>query len=199
MRVSDYSANIRRAYERSTDAHRTTGERWYRRMATITQGHAARLGISPESVGGVYAAHSINTPWGHNLRIVARALRGKVPYRGTLTDNIRKAEHCLAGHTIGTAVKDSDNHKIVNFARACSGDYSAVVVDRWAYSVATGWRECPNRGVKACAKNGRHACGKVPKGREYLDIARAYVNVALRHDLQPAMLQAIVWVAARGK
>ncbi len=200
MRLCDYSANIRRAYEASLPRHRTSGERWYRRMSAICNGHADKLGVTPLAIGQVYAAFSINTPWKRNLSLAARFLRGRAfdDGKGTLGCSIDKARSSLVyGLHIDAMVADKHNHKIRNFSRACSGDYSAVVVDRWAFGIANGWRDCPNDGAP-CSKNKRgHKCSKVPTGQEYLTIAQAYTNTARRLGIEPAMLQAIVWVAAR--
>lgn len=200
MRLCDYSANIRRAYERSQPSHRISGERWYRRMSSICAGHADRLGVTPLTIGMVYASFSINTPWKRNLSLAARFLRGRAfeDGKGTLGCSIDKATASLVyGLPIDSLVRERSNHKLRNFARACSGDYSAVVVDRWAWGIANGWKNCPNDGAP-CSKNKRgHACSKVPTGEEYLTIAKAYANTARRLGLEPAMLQAIVWVAAR--
>jgi hypothetical protein len=195
----DYVANIDAAMHAADDASIAAGARWYRRMSIITHGHAARLNVSPVAIGGVYAAYSINTPWHANLRMVAVLLRARVPYRGTLTDSIEKAERILSGEDAYTVLssKDGKSRKTRSFALACSGDYSSVVVDRWAYGVATGWAECPKHG-RPCGKNGKgHACTRVPEGSEYDAIADAYRAVASMWGMEPAIVQAIVWVAAR--
>ena len=189
----DYVSNIDAAMHRASQEDIAAGVRWYRRMTIITQGHAARLGIAPLSVAGVYAAHSANTQWGANLRMVARILRGKPAYRGTLGNNIRKGEAILAGaDVLDTLTKDKSAHKTKCFARACSGDTDAVVVDRWAQGVAVGWSNC---GPKC--KRGRHSCNYVPTGQEYIDIADAYRTVAAAWGMDPVIVQAITWISAR--
>ena len=196
----DYIGNIRQAMNSATRDDIRIGERWYARMASVCKGHADRLGITPHQVGGVFAAHSINTQWGPNVRLASNVLHGRALYRGTLGANIRKAEACL---TVGAdpdtiLTIDPKAHKVRNFARACSGDPDAVVVDRWALSVAQGWSECPNGKASApCGNNGRHKCQRVPTGDEYLAVAAAYRKVAARRRHTPVQVQAIVWVSAR--
>jgi hypothetical protein len=174
------------------------GIRWYRRMTIICEGHARRLGITPLHVAGVFAAHSSNTKWRVNLPLATRTLRNMPLHRGTLGLNIRKAQACMMGADVMTTLVNSDNkYKTRMFARACAGDYSVVVVDRWAQGIAVGWMNCKNNG-RPCAKNGKgHTCNYVPEGQEYLDIAAAYITVAEMWGLAPSTVQAITWVVAR--
>lgn len=203
----DYVSNIRSAMNAATTGDVRIGERWYARMDSLTAGYAQRLDLTPQQVGGVFAAYSINTPWGANLRMASRLMHIRAPYRGTLTDSIVKAERIMSGEDIDDvlsppkvlkhSIKPSDKYKTRMFARACSGDEDAVVVDRWALSVAQGWAECPNKSPKPCGKNNRHSCQRVPTGDEYLTVAAAYAKVARRRKHTPRQVQAIVWVQAR--
>jgi hypothetical protein len=89
-----------------------------------------------------------------------------------------KAAYAMAGGYIGDVVKDAGALKVRAFAMACSGDLSAVVVDRWAMYCATGEK-------------------RVPSGDEYRMIAQCYTEVAAMVGETPADLQAILWVALR--
>lgn len=205
--MDDYVTNIRAAMNAATKSDIKAGELWYARMLRITTAYGARLGLTPHQVGGVFAAYSINTPWGANLRMVSRLLHIRAPFRGTLTDSIVKAERIMSGEDIDTvlappkvlkhSIRPNDAYKTRMFARACSGDEDAVVVDRWALSVAQGWAECPNKSPRPCGKSGRHSCQRVPTGDEYLAVAEAYRKVARRRKHSPIQVQAIVWVQAR--
>lgn len=194
----DYVGNIRAAMNAATVSDIRQGEAWYRRMDTITHGYAARLDMTAHQVGGVFAAYSINTKWGDNLRMVSRLLHIRAPYRGTLGMSITKAERIMSGEDVDMVLSDDPNNlKTKKFARACSGDEDAVVVDRWATSVAQGWANCPNKSPVPCGNNGRHACQYVPTGEEYRAIAEAYRTVARRRRHTPRQVQAITWVQAR--
>jgi hypothetical protein len=171
-------ANVLAMYDGATDSQRARGAQWYRRMALVTHGHAARLGLSPENVAGVYAAWSINNGWRNNLRQARATLTGRQA-RG-LKQSMRKAQACMAGSTIDAEVRNRKARKIRSFAANLAGDLDAVTVDRWALRVAYATDK-----------------GYVPKGTEYDAIAYAYVLAALLRDVQPAVMQAVTWVALR--
>jgi hypothetical protein len=69
------------------------------------------------------------------------------------------------------------------FARNIAGDLDAVTIDMWAFAAA-----CGDLADKYLARAG-----------SYETVANAYRIAAKRFGIKPAQMQAIVWVAIRGR
>ena len=179
--------NILGWFDGASASVKKRGPVWYLRMARIVHGHAARLGVSPLAVAGVYAAWSINNGWRNNLRQARFMLTGRQA-RG-LGMSIHKAMTCIADNA-PIFISDAKARKIHSFAANLAGDFSAVTVDRWALRVAYGER------ARIVVK-GKVKDGYVPTGSEYDAIAYAYTLAALLRDVEPAVMQAVTWLAIR--
>lgn len=197
-------ANIRTYRAAASEENVRDGQAWYPAMLSIMRAHAADTGLSVLDCAMVYAAASINTSWDRNIALASGALAdyaaGNEVYAngGTLIMTVEKTFGILTGTiNLDNFVGDPDNYKIRCFSRNLSGDYEAVTVDRWALRAAHAFADCPNGG-EPCKRNGKHGCGYVPTGAEYLAIADAYRIVAAEFDETPAATQAIVWCVVRG-
>lgn len=178
----DYVSNILAYYDRASDAERADGAEWYPAMYRIMREHAETSGLTVGQVAAIYAATSINTPWARNLALAAQAIADGGLNGGTLGMVCRKVNAIIAGADIDTTLTaDPNNRKLVNFRRNLSGDYQSVTVDRWAHHVATDG-----------------ACRTVPTGKGYDALADAYRDAAARRNVDPATMQAVTWVVARG-
>lgn len=194
--VPFYVENILHVRNLATADRIARGILWYERMSRICKGYADTFGVSPLHIGMVYAAHSSNTAWKLNIRHVARHMKlfksgNQDDMRGTLGNNIRKAEAAMRGElTLRRLCVNPDARKTRMFARACSGDMRVVVVDRHACRIAYGYSECD-------CKTRKHGCYGVPEGRHYDAIAKAYRIVAKMYDEAPSYTQAITWLVTR--
>jgi hypothetical protein len=178
----DYVESILTVYDKATPADIADGADWYPAMFRLMREHSHVSGLSVRQCAAIYAATSINTPWRRNLVLAAEAIANFGLQGGTLGMVVRKVNAIIAGDDIDTTLtSDPANRKIVNFTRNLSGDYDAVTVDRWAHRVAT---------------NGER--GDVPTGKLYEAIADAFREAARLRNVNPATMQAVTWVVARG-
>jgi hypothetical protein len=111
--------------------------------------------------------------------LIAGILDGYAGY----SENVRKACRILDGDV--SALKGP---KVTAFANAILGDMSSVTVDVWA-----------TRAARSNLDNLLHLYTdrEVPGARERRAIAAAYENAAAARGVEPAAMQAAVWVQVR--
>lgn len=158
------------------------GTHWYDVMQSLARAFADRFGYTVAQAACVLAAHSMNASWRVNVDRAAKQMAGNPV---GLKRAIAMADKALADrvdpfrHIVGP--------KINPFARCGAGDLSFVATDRWAQRAAYGTMD-----DKACDR-------WIGRKGERDNMIQAYVEAAAIAGLEPAVLQAIVWVVVRGK
>lgn len=171
-------------YDRASRDQREAGERWYSEAGRVTRAIAAETGITPTRVTYTLAALSPRNPWLWN---VADCYQFAVASRDGLERPTATTfeRNRVAGWLAINGSRDpweSAAPKVKAFIAAILGDPDAVVVDTWAYRVATG--EAPPRAGSFAA-------------RLYQPIALAYAEASLRRGVEPRVMQAVTWLVAQ--
>jgi len=180
--------SILSVYATASDNAKVEGIIWYEQANALATILASEFAVPVLDVIKFLAAASPNTSWTIQVKNSREALRryyygdeaGALDvffslYRG----NRAKALKCLAGDYTGVR-----GPKVNAFSHNIAGDYTVVTVDTWAVKVA---------GLNAAEfKSGIRA-------KQYYQIEAAYIQAARQVNLLPAQLQAITWVAFRGK
>jgi len=177
----DMVANILAYYDSASEAQKAEGRNWYSVAGGIVATIAKATGTQENRVAYALAALSPRNPWRWNVfdaysYAAARAEGRIMPKATTFKRNQLNAWQALAqdGQPWVSAAP-----KVRAFVAAILGDETAVVVDTWAYRVAT-LRKPSN----------------VVRPNEYGPIAHAYNIAANLRGEAPAHMQAIVWVVA---
>ncbi len=153
---------------------------WYPEARIFVQEAAAEYNYPPAIVAGVMAAFSPRTQWIRNKRLTLMFLdQPNVRQPGTMEKSQIKAMRILGGEPANIVFATSP--KCRAFYRACLGDDDAVVVDVWALRAATHTRVADNPDIF------------------YSKIELAYRKAARRLRMPPAVVQAMAWIAERGK
>lgn len=178
----DMVANIEDALNRASPGQTEAGMVWYDTAYGLVRTISDVTGINTERVAFAVAALSPRNPWRWNIADAfafcsARAEGRSMPRATTFTRNRLRAWQAL---DYGQDPWTSAALKVRDFVAAINGDRQAVVVDTWAYLVATGRR--PKGAVR-------------PK--EYVKVAAAYRQVAEKFGMAPREVQAITWLVAR--
>jgi len=127
--------------------------------------------LSIEQASSIIAAFSPRVHWSRNI-MLAKSFVAGLPV-GCLKTSIKNAERArLIGFDALNGLKTNA------FARAVAGDKNAVVIDTWMIKPF---------GMKSVNKS------------EYMTAANAVRRVATEFNISPADMQAIIWVASRGK
>ena len=176
-------ASILVTWDRATGDQREAGTGWYAEAARVTRAISAETGIDQARVTYTLAALSPRNPWNWNVAdtyCYAVASRDGLdrPTATTFERNRRRAWDAISGdgEWLGVAPK------VRAFVAAILGDHDAVVVDVWAYRVATG--DAPPRSGSFAAKL-------------YQPIAEAYRDAARARGVSPCVMQAVTWLVAR--
>lgn len=193
--VGAMTRRVLRWYRAASAEQHAAGLAWYATARDACHDMASRYRnyYSPEQVAACMAALSPQVSWEKNLQACADALylhssgewRGEsLPGYAGYGENVRKSAAILSGDL--DALRGP---KVSAFAAAMMGDLSHVVVDVWA-----------TRAARDDRSNLLHAYRdreEVPKVREYRAIAEAYRRAARIAGIEPAVMQAIVWVTVR--
>jgi hypothetical protein len=180
LRESTMVANILDWYSESSVENREAAA-WYGRGRAHARRIARSTGVTEARAAGVVAALSPRTQWSVNLRWAEGLLRAAQagdrhpPLVGFGSSRI-KAWRIAQGER---PLDVLSGPKVRAFYRNLTGDLEHVTVDVWAMRAA---------GFQGSLK-----------GREYDAVASAYREAARILRLRPAELQAIVWVAIRGR
>ena len=173
--------NILAVYRSANTDDIERGSKWYPLAHGIVTEWADTFGRSIANVASVIAAISPQCEWNRNLVIADDLLHHNPPsIGGALQVNLRKAEQIRDENLPNTLTVFKVGCKVANFAANLAGDWTnAVTVDTHAAQIAAG----------SVALN-----LKVGTWKQYEPVARAYQDAARRVNLEPAILQAIVWV-----
>ena len=138
---------------------------------------------SMEIACSVVSAFSPRVTWAHNKAKAYQYAQGIMP-KG-LRSHVAAANRCQSEGFDGLR-----GLKTNAFARAIAGDRDAVVVDVWMCRAAG---LVHARGVKAGMPK------DAPNKTEYRIIANAVREVAAAYNMEPATMQALLWIIIRGK
>lgn len=159
---------------------RLVGREWYPTAHQIVCEWAHTYERSIANVSCVIASISPQCDWPRNLIIADETLQGhNAPsIGGALPANLRKAQR-VRDERLSTLIDVfPGGPKVNSFAANLAGDYSIVTVDAHALQAALD-------DVTSV---------RTLKWAAYAVVSAAYVQAAKRLQLQPAELQAIVWV-----
>lgn len=177
----DMVANILDTYARATPEQVEAGRRWYPTANGIVTVIANQTGIDPMRVAYAMAALSPRNPWRWNVFdaysfAAARAEGRTMPSATTYKRNRARAWEALArtGSPWTTSAP-----KVNAFVAAILGADDAVVVDVWAYRVAT-----------------TKSAGRITD-RAYEAVERAYLEAAQAIGDTPRNVQAVTWLVAQ--
>jgi len=149
-------------------------ESWYAEAGAFA---ASLCAVRPmwnmEIACSVVSAFSPRVTWAHNKVKASQYAHGITP-KG-LRSHVVAADRCLMEGFNGL-----QGLKTNAFARAIAGDMDAVVVDVWMCRAAGLGKDAPNK-------------------TEYRMIANAVRDVAASYNMQPAVMQALLWIIVRGK
>lgn len=179
MNVNRMHVTLRRAYLATTDEQRAAGLDWYPNALEFAEQVALAGALPVPNVVAAIAHLSPRVRWERNKAMLLElVVTGDT---SGLRGNIERAREALrSSDPLGTL----KGRKVQAFARNILGEGEPVTVDRWAARLAD-----PSLDVT------RHGLSRM----QYEQIERAYQQAARIHNLTPAQLQAILWVAARGK
>lgn len=178
----DMVANIVDTYARATEAQKTDGAAWYPTAFTIVDAIAKATGTDAVRVCYALAALSPRNPWRWNVAdaysyAAARRAGLTMPKATTFGRNRTSAWAALASDV---APWNTAAPKVNAFVAAIMGNPLSVVVDVWAFRVATG------------------TTSKLTlRGADYVAIAAAYTDAAAILRILPRDLQAITWLVAQ--
>lgn len=186
----DMVGNIVAKYGEASHEQRLAGYRWYPVAGRIVDAIAVATDVPAIRVTYALAALSPRNPWLWNVQDAysfAVASRSGEP-KPSATTFLRNQHAAWQALTTGDKPWLTAAPKVRAFVAAILGDRSAVVVDTWAYRVATG--ESPAHDI-----TGRRL-GSF-RGSIYAAIAAAYVDAAKQLGQDPRDVQAITWVVAQ--
>lgn len=177
----DMVANIADTYARASQAQRESGRRWYPTAKTVVTAIAEATGMNDVRVCYALAALSPRNPWRWNVADAysyaeARAQGRSMPRATTFKRNQLKAWQALGqdGQPWSTSAP-----KVTAFVAAIMGVEDAVVVDVWAYRVAT------------------TTTTKAVSTKAYRAVEAAYAEAAELAGETPRDMQAITWLVAQ--
>ena len=171
--------NLIRMYaDTSTEFDRVTGAQWYPLAHRTVLEWADTYGFSIATTACVIAAVSPQVPWERNLIIADDILANRAPSISALRSNVRKAEHVRDNRLSNLLATFPLGPKVNHFAVNLAGDYSKVTVDAHALQAAL------NDVLSV----------RTLRWSAYAVVASAYETAAHRLHLDPAILQAIIWV-----
>ena len=167
------SNNFRTLLSTATIFDLHAAEAWYSEAREFAEGLRPMTGWSLEVAASVVSAFSPRVTWAHNKSKALQYAQGITP-KG-LRSHVAAADRCVADGFNGLR-----GLKTNAFARAIAGDNDAVVVDVWMCRAAGLGKDAPNK-------------------REYREIANAVREVAAAYNMEPATMQALLWIIIRGK
>jgi hypothetical protein len=217
--------NIVDHYNQATKSERHAGRVWYKHANQVARELSSAHGVPVDQVAGLMSAYSPQTDWNHNMITTARVVKSKLSIGGTLPGNPKHKEwhrnppyfQSMGGRAFapGASLKQADRilsgehynsvltgHKTGAFARLIHHGGNAddnnpdVVVDRHAYSVATGAR-VSDEAFGNAGLSGKKKYGMV---KDAYVRAAAHINaqngaeIGDQHYLHPHQIQAITWL-----
>lgn len=164
-----------RLYEKTTPLERAQGMTWYASEGEWIKATADVFDASQHHVIAAYAALSPRMRVSQNRRAIVGLLSGR--RRSGVFG--RSQNMALAALDSGSAALRGP--KVTRFACNLGGCQTCVTLDVWA-ARAAGWDE-----------------SSIGRESNYVKLEAAYRSAAARLGISPAVLQATLWVQARGK
>ena len=171
-RISAYKRKLSRYCQEYTAAQLESAAQWYTGAGAIAQSIASANGLTLEQSASIIAALSPLKRWKINVAQAIEFAAGRPV--ATLQAHLK-----IAGKARDIGFAALKGLKTSAFARNIAGDTQAVTVDIWM---------CKAAGIKKDA----------PNKTEYREIQRACQLLAYEMGLQPATLQALIWIKIRG-
>lgn len=214
--------NIVDHYNQATKSERHAGRVWYKHANRVVQEIANTHGVSVDKVAGLMSVYSPQTDWNHNMITTARVVKRKLGIGGDTKDvnppyfksmggksfapGIRKlhADRILSGEHYDSVLKGQKTGafaRLLHYAGNKDDANPEVVVDRHAYSVATGARVSDDAFGKA-GLSGKKKYGML---KDAYIRAAAHINdqngakLGDDHYLHPHQIQAITWLVRQRK
>jgi hypothetical protein len=188
--MKQVETNLRRIYAMAMEEEKAIGLNWYPSAWEQCKIIAGRQEVNPVKVAGVVAALSPGMEWGRNLVVAEDLIKlwkaGKeIPSSLSVYGYgaIRKAKRILEGELPTDVMQTAKKTK--SFFLNMIGWEEQVTIDRHAKAAAY-WLIGPKGG----SDNNLSKVGK----KEYDELVGEYRGVARQLGLEPAQLQAIVWV-----
>lgn len=171
---------IRAHYDAATLEERSAGLHWYDSARDLAGYLGAKYWVNVEVAAVAIAAHSRNARWEENVNRATAQLAGN-PYG--FGNAIRETAAAMADPE--NALSYVTGPKLRPFAHNIAGDLSMVATDRWAQRAVFGMDD--------------DRCERLINRKGVRDmLIDAYCKTAADVGLEPAVLQAIVWVKVRG-
>lgn len=161
------------------DVDYESGLNWYANAQNLAEEFASEFNVTTEIAASVIAATSPRTIWAFNVKHARAILAGEDAPSGSLGTNDARGRRCEIEGFAGLG----NGPKVNAFARNIAGDMHEVTIDMWAFSAA-----CGDLDAKYLARKGAYAT-----------VVSAYRKAADKFGVSPAQMQAIVWVAIRGR
>lgn len=171
------TVNLLKHWNAATPTARREGRNWYCNARAVVGTMARDFSTTPAIAAGVVAATSPRMYWSRNVA-VSRALLAGHEVTGVFGASLDKARRIIAGAKPSAVL---GGNKVRAFYRALLGDRTAAVIDTWM--------------VKAA--------GLLPRvsltDEVYRKVVAALETLAGRLHIAVAELQAVIWVAIRGR
>ena len=145
---------------------------WYGEARLVALDVANRMGVSLDCGASIVSAFSPRERWSRNITLAIDFAEGRPT--ACLGNSRRSAERARVQ---GFDALKGD--KVNAFARAIAGDSEAVVVDVWM---------CRAAGLDRDA----------PTVVQYREVTSAVRSLARQWGLDPATMQALIWIKVRG-
>lgn len=173
---------ITKTYRNANDYAIAQGTVWYDDTFTLCELLSWRYNVPLDNVIVAFSHLSPRVQYVMNVRAIKALVKGENKPSGMMSTTWNRAKNSLSAENPWSTF-GKNAHKTLAFAKAIAGDSNAVVVDVWAARVA---------GLG-------HLSEKLDSKRNYELIASAYTRAAKRLNVSPRELQAITWVACRGR
>lgn len=159
------------------------GHSWYANARAIARTLARRFGVSEACACGVIAALSPRMHWGRNIVAASEVLAAAVSGQSG-PPRVGMRRFVALAWLIALGARPLDvlgGPKVRSFYRNLRGDLSTVTVDVWA--------------LRALGMSGDKSLSHA----QYERVAATYRRAAAKVGVEPAVFQAVVWTAVRGR
>ena len=170
-----FRRNYRAVIARAEPKHWVAAAEWYSEAQGVARDIAAANGLDVARVAAIIAAFSPRVQWSRNVVLASLFASGK-PVTG-LSSSI-KAAHRVTGAS--DPLDALTGPKVRRFGRNIAGDLSAVTVDVWMMRAGGFNREDPTT-------------------VQYRAAETVVQQLAAEHGVEPAILQALIWIVIRGR
>jgi len=165
-------------------SEREDGLGWYDAAGSWVK-HLARMhNLTEECVAGIAATLSPRLPWSRAIKLTELMLDGEDISSLALGRQVRKAQNIRSGLDAEVVVSGM---KVTAFYHNLLGEYQWVTIDKWSFDQVSG------RDYNAGDNHMLERAGV------YDMYAKSFRDVGRDVGLEPAVLQAILWIHTRGK